>query len=221
MSYQLYKIIQGIWMLAYIFSFFFSLKLIKNKRIPKSIRIFPIYTTVGIFCVIFVWLCVFDIISSLLIIQINKGTVLFHFSFLAYFIWNFIINKKLKITILLLFIISFLLTAIEIVNSFYYKNGLIPFYPNVTLTIFCLIYYLDTFNNLSTKNLLKDAHFWFVTAIFVGVGVSLPLLFISQFSATITNDVKLSSTIGPFFYFLMHILFIKAISCSLKTWPLC
>jgi hypothetical protein len=77
---------------------------------------------------------------------------------------------------------------------------------------------LDIFNNVSRENLLEDAYFWFVTALFVGVGVSLPLLVVSNLILPKMNhQIILLGLIAPCFYSIMHLIFLKAIKCSLKT----
>ena len=212
------EIIFAILGLPFFLSFVYSLRLIGKKNIPRNIKLFPIYTSFGALIYILIWLVIIDQFQNSWIIKINKITILIHLSFFSYFICSVIKNEKLRVFIVITFIVTFLLSLIHIIIHFISHDVKVPLYPNIALTVFCLIYYLDIFNNISAKNLLQDSHFWFITALFLGVGVSLPILVITNLLLPkITNVVFVLGLIGPCFYTIMHLVFLKAISCSLKN----
>lgn len=213
------QIILCILAFTFVISFFYSLKLLKSKIVTPLIKSFVLYTFVAFLSYILALLMVTKIISPLIFIKINLCTVLFNFSYLSFFIFSVIKTKQYKILIILIYTISSLLTLKAIFEQFNTNQTLTPNYYVVSLIFFCMLYYFEIFKTVEDdEDILQNSYFWIITAVFVGMGTSLPYQSLASIIGRVVprDQATLISSIGTIFYSIMHIIFIKGFQCSLK-----
>jgi len=150
---------------------------------------------------------------------INNLSLIFHYSFLSVFIIK-ITPKREEIRqvnfflIVILILIIYLLVTHNLEKHVYQAFSLSGF----GLSILCLIYYYQLFNNLPILNLRKEPSFWIVTGVFFCMSIIVPSSAmigylknkISEFNLIIIHDI------ATFSYLVMHVFFIKAFLCSIQ-----
>ena len=183
MSKSILDIIYNIQSLCIFLSFIVSLRLVKNDKIPDYMKGFFWYPTIGTIVMgfgfvgnnFFINLEIFGKI-------INNISLLFHFSFLSIFIIRTmrgtIHNRFLK----LLFVVFFCLILFSL-SIYNIKEMNKPGFAiaNFGLSIFCVIYYYQLFNNIPTLHLRKEPSFWIITGIFFCMSLHVPIFAIINY----------------------------------------
>jgi len=169
------------------------------------------------------WLPRFQIIHPTTYLAINTLSLIFHFSFLSYFIlrvipninnWRYYKKYHLIVSISVALVIIYDLNR----NSFSLSFTL----SNFILFILCLIYFTFLLESHSINPILKSSIFWVVIGIFICTGISLPVNIINDHilkngKDLISDDNKrLMGSIGVIPYALMHLCFTKAYWCDLR-----
>lgn len=205
--------------LTYLLSFLFSLGLIGNKNIPNYMKGFYWYTSVGLFIITLQFFSHYlHIIPKEIYRVINLLSLLFHYTFLGFFILRSLSDskdiKQLKIIFWLFIPLIIYFIIIDINNYVVFAFAI----TNFGLLIFCIIYYYQLFKNTPTLNLLTEPSFWIITGIFFGMSTTIPISIIGgHLLHNIPRNIFLSiSLLVPFGYSVMHLFFIKAILCSVR-----
>ncbi len=202
-------------------SFFVSLCLVNRGNIPSYMKGFYWYPLVGVISIFPAFITInfsygFDELAT----AVHKISILFHFSFLGVFIIKALPGKKntkslnFLFAAFLSFLLLFLLT--EDINE---EHGHIFAFANFGLIIYCLIYYYHLFNRAPTFNLLVEPSFWIITGVFFTMSVHIPILLtIDYLHRKISiGNYRLLFCVTMLCYSVMHLFFIKAFLCSIRT----
>lgn len=197
-------------------SFCFSLRLVKNKNVPKYLKGFYLYPMV---CVLVAIPFIFPIHLGLNASIINSLSLIFHFTYLSYFISKVLNVKKLKQILVSLFAIFFCIITVllwredlnEPVNYIFSISA-------IGLTIFSILYYYQIFISSPLPDLLKEPSFWIVTGVFFSMSLHIPISMIIDelFYKIPYSTYLLLSCILVFSIIIMHLFFIKAFLCVKK-----
>jgi hypothetical protein len=212
MSKNIYLIILIFVSSGYVFSFITSILARKHSNINNELRNFIIYTSVGISFVILFWLTMFAKIPRTLFFQINTVSVLFHFSFLFYFIVSVTPILYKNQTIYIFIILCLCLCIIVVYNLSTGTRALSFSVANFILFFLCFFYYLQILIGSSHLSILQDPIFWIITGIFIGNGISLPVniandyILMSDSELTLAQK-RLMGSLGLIPYSIMHICF--------------
>jgi len=200
-------------------SFIVSLRLINNKKIPEYMQGFYWYPIIGIVVLIPHFLA-FHFFKKLYFVSIpiNNISLLFHFSFLAFFIIQVIPNKKFFFLKVLFFIFFSLIIYFLTTKPLKDYNSSAFAVANLGLVIFCIIYYYQLFNNIPILNLRNEASFWVITGVFFCMSINIPINSIIDYlwGKIPYSYLSFFTSVGVLCYSIMHLFFIKACLCSLR-----
>lgn len=206
-------------LLAMIFSFCISFNLKDDKRIKSYMRNFYWYPFVALVTILSHLIASYFFINYVVIfVVLNNVALLFHFSFLSIFIMR-AANKKITLSIKLLFILFFLMIVFFLIIHGVMKFNYSAFaIANFGLIFFSIFYYYELLTNLPTLNLKKEPSFWVVTGVFFCMATHLPVFsLLSYLSKKISyTNFNLLLAIPTLAYGIMHIFFIKAYLCSTR-----
>jgi len=209
-----YYITQIVVSCLYILSFLCAIIVTPKLSPANHLRSFFWYPLAGCIMTILYWSKFFNLIPFGTYIITNKISLLYHYSFLSYFLYKGVNKKKSfgYIAILfLLIIIPFVYWDIvcKTVFGFAIVNG--------SLFILCCYYFFNLFVSPPVLHLNKEAVFWVSCGILLGAGMLIPFFLASLSSLQIT-----STSVGYLFgicailgYGIMHTFFIKAYLCCL------
>ena len=201
-----------------VLSFFLSLRLIRNSKIPYYMKGFYWYPIVGILVLVpnFIDLNISRIFHPVSVIIIN-ASILFHFIFLSLFIIKLIKNKSNQNLLNIIFWSILLLLFLSLNKENLTKNNNLGYsVSNFGLIIFCILYYYQLFNSLPNMNLKKEPSFWIVTGIFFTMSVHIPIqaaVGFLRYNISYNNYILLYGIIA-FCYSIMHLFLIKAFICA-------
>lgn len=207
--------------LIYILSFLFSLKVFRSKNSPRYMKSFFLYPLIGAI-ISFVYLPIVFIQSRTnldFFNRVNLISLLFHFPFLGLFILRIIKSKHAGIMRITLWSIFVILVIISIADFYQDTSSLSFCLANFTLIIFCLFYYYQLFQDIPTENLTRNPSFWIITGIFIGMGLSFPIIiFWDYLEINLNRSAKrVYQAFTNLPYIAMHLFFIKANLCSIQT----
>jgi len=200
-------------------SFIFSIRTINNNSIPSYMRGFYIYSLLAL-C-----LCSLSVINLLTghinfhyLVIIQKLSLIFHYSFLSYFIYGTFTNRKVKLFFTPIFFSFLCLILISLVDNLYeidtfHTNAI----TNLALVFYCLIYYYQLFNKPPVEILLEEPSFWMVSGLFLSLTITVPINSLRHFLINhISEDFNFEIvSISVFAYGTMHLFFVKAYLCSI------
>lgn len=198
----------------------FSIRLTGNRIIPHYMSNFYWYSFVAAVTASVDFLHLhFGIITDKVFFIFDGILSLFHFSFLALFVYNILPNKRnVKYAKLLFFAFLVLMSFCLLIKTLYFS--IVPTLSSLGLVLFCCIYYLQLFKEMPTINLLKEPSFWIINGIFSCMCITIPLY---SFWGFLSNNLPKEllgflGGIGAFAYGAMHIFFIKAyLLCSIRV----
>ncbi len=150
---------------------------------------------------------------------LNNLSLIFHFSFLSFFIFRAMSMGKNNNYFYLIFGIFISFIFVLLFNGTLKKlNGPAFATTNFGLAVFCIIYYYRLFDNLPIVNLRREPAFWIITGIFFCMSLNIPMFAFYNYlkSRISSNNLMLLKSIGAFGYTLMHVFFIKAYLCSIR-----
>lgn len=200
-------------------SFIISLKLIKNKNIPRYMNGFYWYSVVGFLFALPVFFEEYFFKSLKCSTYITNFSLLFHYSFLGSFILKVMPIKKDKSLLKFLYFLIFCFILFFICtkdNSL--RNHKAYALTNFSLIIFCTIYYFQLFKNIPTLNLLTEPSFWIISGVFFCMSISIPTTGIMdylKYNATLMFHRNINA-LTMLSYFIMHLFFIKAYLCAIN-----
>ena len=202
---------------AIVTSFIFSLTLLKNKKIPKYLKNFFWYPTIG---VVVILPEIFDLnFNASEIFIINNLSILFHYSFLSLFIIRIIPQNRKWWYLKYIFITFFIAIIIYLFCNDLSKPQHLAFaISNFGLTIFCILYYFYLFNSSPTLNLLNEPSFWIVTGIFFSMTLIVPITSVIEYLCykPTKKTYMIFANMLMFCYTIMHVFFIKAFLCTIQ-----
>lgn len=220
MKYTFYEIMVWYQSICMILSFLFSLRLINNNKVVHYMRYFYWYSIVGGLIAIFrITTKKYGFPSEDIMAVVSNYSVLFHFTFLSWFIHTLMPNRnEFKLSIFV-FVTIFCITLFFLIlypekqqNSTSYAMG------NIGLIIFCIIYFYQLFQTVPKLNLLKEPSFWIITGVFVCMSVSIPILSLHQFlrdeNYINPESRKIFSGLVYLAYGSFHLFLLKAYVCS-------
>ncbi len=204
--------------IVYLLSCFYSLRLIGSKTIPTYLRGFYWYSIIGALTSLMLLSSIFfSPIRIPMFSRINSVTLIFHFSFLTFFIFRILKNDRVVTFLKVCFWIILFLLIVSIANDVYFDTCSLSFcVANVSLFLFCLFYYYQILHFIPAVSILKEPSFWIITGIFIGMGLSFPMIiFLDFFSLNTSLQLKREiQFLGNLPYIVMHLCFIKAYLCS-------
>ncbi len=171
------------------------------------------YPLIGIIIGSFVLLKIFNTITGNIPFFINMVSLLFHFSFLTYFIYNttnktntFKIINYLIFTTLIFFIISDIITFYHTAFAF----------ANSCLFFSSLYYFFITLNRKEKVNLSGNPFFYICCGIFIGSGLIVPgnlMIKYMRLQNLPKDSLYLVISVTQSGYIIMNAFFIKGLLC--------
>ncbi len=192
-------------------------KVNRNKDAPIIIQKFFWYPLVGVVIGCFLILQFLNIIAGIISFVANTTSLLFHFSFLSYFIYRATNKTKaFKIISSVIFTITIVLIASDIITNYSTSFA----FANSGLFLFSLYYFFVILKQKKKINLSGNAIFLVCCGIFIGSGLIVPstLMIKYMYEQKIqVNSLFLASSISQVGYIIMNLFFIKALLCSRQT----
>lgn len=205
--------------LAIFTSFIFSLRLIKNEKIPKYMKGFYWYTVVGVLVLIPSLFYAYFYIGNKLASITNNLSLIFHYSFLSIFILKILPKNKGAIYLKIIFLLFLILIIYFLVTRDISRQiNQVFSISNIGLTIFCIVYYYQLFNTVPILDLRNEPSFWIITGIFFAMSLNVPAMAAIDYlhnKIAAVNYVLLYNILC-FSYMVMHLFFIKAFICTLR-----
>lgn len=201
-----------------IVSFLISLALLRKKEVHKRMKLFVIYPTVGFFIAVPTILSNYFFKSWIqIVLPINNFLILFHFTFLAFFISWYLMNEKLKkIYFLIVFLIIIAIVYFLISYEIRRYNTVAFGTSSFGLIICCLFYFYQIFINPPTLKIEREPSFWIISGVFFCMGLNMPLQVTAIHNTSDINIRLMVLFTVAFTYMAMHLFFIKAYLCALK-----
>jgi hypothetical protein len=194
-----------------------ALKVTKDKAAPAIMKKLFWYPLIGSIIGVTFFLEYLDILTLRNVFFVNTFSLLFHFSFLSYFIYN--VTGKINIFLILIssfFLIIFVLivsdTKTGYVTSFAFANG--------CLFCFSLYYFSRILNGIEKINLRKNPVFLVCCGIFIGSGLIVPSTLMIKYMYLLNihkETIYLVFGFSQAGYILLNLFFIKALLCSRQT----
>ncbi len=208
--------IQWIGSLFYFVELIIALRVSKNENAPDIMKKFFWYPLVGAMIGLLFVLKNLKIIPTHIGFITNTISLLFHYSFLSFFIYNVTGKQvKFKIVIFLFFLVLIGLIISDILNgyttSFAFANG--------CLFVFSLYYFRTLLVGKATIILKKNPIFYTCCGIFIGSGIIVPSALMIKYlvELKLAKDslflINIFSGVG---YLLINLFFIKALLQCIK-----
>lgn len=208
------ELLETIYWITAIISFFAFIKLYSNKSLKISLRIFFLYPSITILLMILSTLCKYEYLDCDVFVYTNKYSLLFHFVFLTWFITIELKDSKIRKTAKSLMILLFPLILCLIIY-----NQEIKFLEYVVaymcVFIFTSLYFVDIFLNIPEKQLTTIPDFWIILGIFVNAVILIPPLALSSIVINnYPNYIGLMKTLTSLSVIIMYLSFIKGALCT-------
>jgi hypothetical protein len=198
-------------------SFLFSLRLVNKKVSPTYMKLFKWYSIIGAAVMIPTVLDLHFFKKGYTYYIINFS-LLFHYLFLAYFIFKLVIKEKIGIFLTLIFFSILIFILYLLFSSKLSDQNFQAFtIANLGVVIFCIFYYFKLFQDRPVLDLLNEPSYWIITGIFFCMCISIPISgIIGYMKTTIPLDINwvFLYHITTLSYFIMHMFFIKAYLCT-------
>lgn len=198
-------------------SLIFSLRLIKNKNVPKYLNGFYWYPIVGFITLLSeVIIRTFSNEFKKYAWLINNLSIIYHFCFLTLFIIGVLKNKNNHMYLYFIFFVFNVLIVVSLTSNNLYKAIPLAFsISNFGLVLFCVLYYFDLFNNMPELDLKETPAFWIITGVFFCMGTFFPISAIVDYLKGKVSILIIMSLNNVLFvcYIVMHLFFIKAYLC--------
>ncbi len=150
---------------------------------------------------------------------INNLSLIFHYSFLSSFIIRVLPQKNKPRFIKVIFLFFLFLIIMTLLLSDMNTQVHVAFsISNLGLTIFCIIYYYQLFNNIPIIDLRKEPSFWIVTGVFFCMSMFIPISATRDYLKLKIGDAAQNFlySILVFCYIVMHLFFVKAYLCAAR-----
>lgn len=169
------------------------------------------YPLIGTIILSFFALKNLHIIPYQMVFIVNTVSLLFHFSFLSYFIFS-ITGKKYSLK--LFSIGCFILTIILIISDIIYVYTTSFAFANSCLFLFALYYFREILIGTPNIVLKNNPLFYVCCGIFVGSGLVVAVSLMAKYLLALKvskDNLYLLSAIGMFGYIILNLFFIKAL----------
>ncbi len=209
--------------LIIIITVIYSFKLIKNNGIVPYMKGFYLYPIVGFLVLIPHFLSANFNYNTDFAMTVNNISLIFHLSFLSFFIIRVIPSKNEKMFLYFNFCISLLVALNYLLKNISQQGNMAFLVVSLSLVISCITYYFTLFSNLPKINLTKEPAFWVVTGVFFAMSLQSPITttlawlrdkIAENIFYAFMDVINLSITI-------MYLFFIKAIVCSIQSQKTC
>lgn len=221
MTHTFYDIMVWFQSICMILSFLFSLRLISNKNVIPYMRYFYWYSIIGaLITILRITSKTYHFPSENILAIISNYSILFHFTFLSWFINSLMPNKKQFRLLLPVYISIFCITLFFLILYPEKKQNSTSYgIANLGLVIYCITYYYQLFQITPKFDLLKDPSFWIISGIFFCMSITIPILSLHQYLRNENyinpEDRKNFSGIVYLAYGSLHLFLIKAYLCSI------
>jgi hypothetical protein len=209
-------IIQWVGCLVYFIELIIASRVSKSIDAPSIMRKFYWYPIVGVIITIFFALKNLNFIPNRVSFTLNLISLIFHYSFLSFFIFNETNkNNKFKVIIFLCSFILIVLIALDIINSYTTSFA----FANGCLFLFSLYYFRKILIGKVTVVLNNNPVFYICCGIFIGAGIIVPssLMIKYLYLLNVSNDyIHLFAAVWGLGYIIMNLIFIKALLLCLK-----
>jgi len=146
-------------------------------------------------------------------------------SFFDLFVWSLFflkLNKSKTVTIIITgtLLAIFLLTSLLFITTEFSKpNFQIICIFNISKSLLCIHYYFKLFQKPPIYNLKSDPAFWISNGLFFYSCISLPFFSFHNFINTQLSEMLALDllTLSNMLIIIMHLFFLKAYICSIKT----
>lgn len=215
--YDMLLIFQWLCMVA---SSIISLRLIKSEQVPDYMKKFYLYSVAaGVFAVYNFLQKYYSISTKNVAGLVNSILLLYHFIFLSLFIYKVIPKNNTGKNVIYLFALFLIVILYFLITNDPSKPQSTAYaFANFGLVIFCCVYYLKLFEDMSAINLVKEPSFWIINGIFFCMCATIPINSLRDYflDKIPYNLFLLMGAIISFAYGVMHLFFIKAYICSIN-----
>ncbi len=206
-------ILQSIIGLIYLVELIIAAKAVKNIHAPDLAKFFYWYPLVGLAVALLMALKNLHFITSQVSFTLNIISLLFHFSFLSFFIFS-VTGKKsnFKIIIFCCSLILIVLLVMDIIDSYLTSFA----FANGCLFLFSLYYFRGLLIGTLRITLKNNFIFYICCGIFIGTGLIVPSSLMIKYLYVLkvpNNTIFLFASFGGIGYILMNLIFIKALLC--------
>ena len=199
--------------LIYIIELIIAIRVAKHKNLPNLARKFYWYPLIGTIVWLVITLKNLHILSNQIAFSVNTISLLFHYSFLSFFIFSISGKKKIfKLIILCCFFFTILLIISDLITEYLTSFA----FANSCLFFFSAYYFYLLFKGAYLQTLSKNFTFYTACGIFIGSGLMVPSALMIKYLYLVgaaKPTLFLMSAIGTFGYLIMNIIFIKALLC--------
>ncbi len=153
------------------------------------------------------------------LMAVNNVSLIFHFSFLSYFIIRVIpVNAKSKIYFYLFsFVFLFLIILGLVTNDITKPLSHVFAISSFGLTVLSLVYFYLLFEKNPILKLLNEPSFWIISGIFFAMSLYIPVaISIGYVRNNASFYLTIFSNVLMFCYGIMHLFFLKGIYCALR-----
>lgn len=203
-------------MLLYFIELIIAVRVSMNKDTQGIMKKFFFYPLVGVIVCLFIPMKNLGIVPVRISFTVNTVSLLFHYSFLTYFIFK-LTNRSFRFKIIGLF---FLIVLIGLIIADVKKGYVTSFaFANGCLFLFSLYYFRTLLIGKINVALKNSPIFYVCCGIFIGSGLIVPstLMIKYMYLLKVSNDyIHLFAAFWGFGYFSMNLIFIKALLLCLK-----
>jgi hypothetical protein len=209
-------IVQSIIMVVYFIELIIAVRISMNKDTQVIMKKFFFYPLVGVIVSLFIPMKNLGIIPVRISFTVNTVSLLFHYSFLTYFIFK-LTNRSFRFKIIGLF---FLLILIGLIIPDIKKGYVTSFaFANSCLFIFSLYYFRTLLIGKVNVALKNNPIFYVCCGIFIGSGLIVPSTLMIKYMYLLSvpqDSIFFFAAIWGLGYILMNLIFIKALLLCLK-----
>jgi hypothetical protein len=210
----LLKTFHWIHLLIFITQLFFAMRLRKNVSVLPIMKHFYWYPIVGTIVTSVLVLQHLNIFSIRFAFCFNAVSLLFHYLFLSYFIFNATgKNKYFRMLIWLFFLLIPDLIINDILSKYIDSNA----FSNACLFFYSLFYFYLLYKGDTKIQLLNNPIFYVCCGILIGTGLIVPAAIMVKVLVILNINfdvIKLITSVSGIGYVILNLFFIKAILCN-------
>jgi hypothetical protein len=212
----LHQIINSLAFVIYFIEFIIALKILKNINASAIMRKFFWYPLVGSIIGLVAILKNVHIISTKISFIFTTCSILFHFSFLSFFLFV-VTEKKFFFKTILFF--TFFTTIVLLISDVRHGYAASYAFTNSCLFFFSLYYFYILFKGKAYLNIDYKPIFYITCGVFIGSGLIVPSSLMIKYMYLLElpkNSLYFVAAISSFGNIIMNLIFIKALLLCLK-----